>query len=141
MKSIPQKFKIETCLYEELAKKVDCLVQKRSRGRDSSSGLRFSIFEDAEPASCGEFDIDSWMVKHPAFDQLFTHGECIFRAKYESFQSKIYTNPTWADIVWEAHRCVHRDWPEVDHVFLESVKYASTRKLDGVKIYDMWFGS
>ena len=132
-------YKTETVLYDGIYGKVVSIIKKKSKYKQNDTALHFSMFEDTEKGDAPH-DSDNWKVIIPLFNQLFAKGKCVFSAKYEGdYRSRIYINPSWEEVVYEAHKCVKANWP-TDHVFLEAVDLEKTDK-HGVKHYEFWFGS
>lgn len=81
-------------------------------------------------------------------DQVAATGTVVFFAREDgrSFTSKVYENPTWADVALEANNMIH-EMGYVDHIFLEAIHLdkAETKKRnksgDPASYYEFSMGS
>ncbi len=138
MIDIQEDYKTEVILWDKLDENIMEVAKQRSKAK--STRLRFCITEHID---CEGEDTSKWKVESPVFNQLFTEGKCKFGHEdcwhTKGYTSKIYDNPLWEDVIWEAHLCLKKNGPS-DHVFLEDVSLVETDK-DGVKLYQFHFGS
>ncbi len=116
--------------YDELCD----LVKKHLDGNTTLTKLSFSIFDnyEEEPRETGP-----WWVKPPfeTLNDVFTEGKVIFlhaaKPKVKSFE---FVSPTWGEVI-----VVANNFCSGDHIFLEDVKFVEEK--NGIKYYEMWFGS
>lgn len=116
--------KTKIATYDEMDNEVNKILGRAPKR------LRFSMYETTKEPE--KEDMSDWEVEYPDFNQRFTDGECVFVCN--EYESNIIKNPTWKHVLKEANNAACGD-----HVFLEQVELDKTE--DGVKFYDMWFGS
>ena len=128
--------------YKTLCETVDEILVKRGAKQNM---LTFSIFEDLDNGD--EFHNDepkNWIINAPDLYQSLDSGKVRIIDSHTGFKSKTLTDPTWEDVVYWANESILWGMKKHgidgwDHVFLESVEFKEEK--NGVKIYDMWFGS
>ncbi len=105
--------------------------------------VTFSVHETIQDAI--KEDMSDWVVRHPDFASTFARGKVRFDLGDDELGnavlSKVYLDPTWADVLVEAERsCIGRGAPELDHVYLEGAEENGVGA-DGAAFWTLVFGS
>jgi len=124
--------------YKELNKRTCELIESDKKL------VEFSIFRDVSS------DIDNWVVSAPDItsDKPIIDGEVVFFSDYwrltdhlkphsKEIESRVYTNPTWKDIINAANEMVENTCKYT--LFLEGLSPRGVA--DGVKRIEIEFGS
>jgi hypothetical protein len=129
-----------TSTYDQLQADVTAVL--RTAGYPKHH-VRFCLYETVvDPV---KFDLSDWEVRRPDFASEFARGKVQFDLGDDenghAVLSKVYLNPTWADVLIEAENsCRGRGAPELDHVYLEAVEQDGTGA-EGQAFYELIWGS
>lgn len=121
-------------------KQLDEFIEKTIKEQNKSKKvwLTLSLWEtedndDIEFGDCQVFAPDL-TSNSPVYE-----GKVIFGAGYPNkTYSKVINNPTWRDIIVISNNLIIKT-RDYDHSFLESIHFG--KEENGIRYYDLWFGS